>query len=110
MLTTRDQAATAQKQHEAGAAAKAALVKAGTGIKALEDGLAQAQKKAPNGGGWGSGGSLGEGEVRRRKDLVTAAKKDRDGLEGLLSAMATKTSAGRGGGVGAGEGESGGEW
>ena len=91
MLTTRDQAATAQKQHEAGAAAKASMVKAGVSIKALEDGLVQAQKKGPN-GGWGSAGSLGEGEIRRRRDLITAAKKDRDGLEKLMSAMATKTS------------------
>lgn len=35
--------------------------------------------------------SLGEGELRRRKDLLINARKEKDGLEDLLQAMATKT-------------------
>ena len=87
-LTNRDQAATTQKQHEASAAAKSHLVKATGLISALEDGLANIQKVSD--GGWGSQ-KLGDGEIRRRKDLISAAKKDRDGLENLLNAMATKS-------------------
>ena len=87
-LTNRDQASTTQMQHEASAAAKSHLVKATGLITALESGLANIQKVAE--GGWGSQ-KLGEGEVRRRKDLIAAARKDRDGLENLLNAMVTKS-------------------
>ena len=86
-LTNRDQATTAQKQHESGAAAKACLVKATSLIKALDDGLNQ---KGGSDTGWGSQ-KLGEGELRRRRDLVTSAKKDNEGLENLLNAMAAKS-------------------
>ncbi|KAJ9602106.1 hypothetical protein H2200_013466 [Cladophialophora chaetospira] len=87
-LTNRDQASTTQKQHEASAAAKSHLVKASGLITALEEGLTNIQKVVD--GGWG-GQKLGEGEVRRRKDLIASAKKDRDGLENLLNAMVTKS-------------------
>lgn len=87
-LTTRDQASTPQKQHEASAAAKSSLVKAGGMITALEEGLSNIQKAAAD--GWGSQ-KLGDGELRRRKDLIAAAKKDKDGLESLLSAMTAKS-------------------
>ena len=87
-LTNRDQASTTQKQHEASAAAKSHLVKASSLITALEEGLTNIQKVA--GGDWG-GQKLGEGELRRRKDLIASARKDRDGLENLLNAMATKS-------------------
>jgi len=86
-LTNRDQAATPQKQHEASAAAKSCLVKAGTMITALEEGLSNIQKAA--GEGWG-GQKLGDGELRRRRDLIAAARKDKEGLENLLNAMNTK--------------------
>lgn len=85
-LTNRDQAATPQKQHEASAAAKTSLVKAGTLITALEDGLTNMQKSTMS-----SSQQLGAGELRRRKDLLSAAKKDRDALENLLNAMAQKS-------------------
>ncbi|KIX95136.1 uncharacterized protein Z520_09052 [Fonsecaea multimorphosa CBS 102226] len=88
-LTNRDQASTPQKQHEASAAAKSHLVKAGSLIAALEEGLTNIQT-ATDGGGWG-GQKLGEGEIRRRKDLIASAKRDKDGLENLLNAMATKS-------------------
>jgi regulator of vacuolar morphogenesis len=94
-LTNRDQATTPQKQHEAGAAAKSSLVKAGTMITALEEGLRNIQKVSEGGGAgaWAGGGrqKLGEGEIRRRRDLIASAKKDKDGLENLLNAMATKS-------------------
>jgi regulator of vacuolar morphogenesis len=87
-LTSRDQASTTQKQHEASAAAKSHLVKAGTLLKALDEGLSNIQKSAES--GWG-GQRLGDGEIRRRRDLLASARKDRDGLENLLNAMATKS-------------------
>ncbi|KAJ9658970.1 hypothetical protein H2198_003399 [Neophaeococcomyces mojaviensis] len=85
-LTNRDQASTPQKQHEAGAAAKASLVKAGTLLKGLEDGLAYHTKSTTP-----ASKRLGAGEIRRRKDLLSAAKKDRDALENLLNVMVTKS-------------------
>ncbi|RMZ78732.1 hypothetical protein DV737_g3788, partial [Chaetothyriales sp. CBS 132003] len=88
-LTTRDQASTPQEQHEASAAAKSCLVQAGSLIAALEDGLATIQKAASE--GWAGGHKLGGGEVRRRRDLLAAAKKDKDGLERLLAAIGTKS-------------------
>lgn len=81
-LTTRDQASTPQKQHEAGAAAKASLVKASSILTALEDGLSHIQKSPQK---------LGDGELRRRKDLIASARKDKDGLENLHSAMTQKS-------------------
>ena len=84
-LTSRDQATSPQKQHEASAAAKSCLVKSGTMITALEDGL-----KNLHSSGYGSQ-KIGEGEIRRRKDLVTAAKKEKDGLENLMSMLNTKS-------------------
>lgn len=92
-LTRRDQETTPQKQHESSANAKTSLVRAGTLIVALEEGLKSlSEKKTASGGGeWGGGSSLGEGELRRRKDLLVNAKKERDGLEDLLNAMAAKS-------------------
>lgn len=86
-LTNRDQATNPQKQHEASTAAKSCLVKAGTMITALEDGLVNIQKAADS--GWGAQ-KLGDGELRRRKDLIASARKERDGLEKLLNAMNQK--------------------
>ena len=83
-VTLRDQAGSTQAQHEASAQAKKALVKAGTMIAALSEGLKR------SGDEWGSE-KLGEGEVRRRRDLVASARKEKDGLEGLLSVMVQKS-------------------
>lgn len=85
-LTNRDQASTPQKQHEASAAAKSSLVKAGTLISALDDGLTHIQKSNTS-----ESQRLGAGEIRRRKDLLSAAKKDKDALENLLNAMSQKS-------------------
>lgn len=78
-LTRRDQAATAQAQHECSAQAKKCLVRAGTMIITLERGLRDQ--------GW----DLGDGELRRRKDLLGSAKKEKEGLDHLLNAMVAKT-------------------
>jgi hypothetical protein len=40
---------------------------------------------------WG-GEKLGDGEVRRRRDMLSAAKKEKDGLEGVLNTMAVKSA------------------
>ncbi len=53
-------------------------------IIALEQGLKNLGQNT-----WGSE-KLGEGELRRRKDLVSSAKREKEGLEDLLSAMAAK--------------------
>lgn len=83
-LTNRDQASTPAKQHEASAAAKSSLVKAGTLISALDDGLTAIQKLPAS-------QRLGAGELRRRKDLLSAARKDKEALENLLNAMTQKS-------------------
>jgi len=82
-LTRRDQATKAQDQHDSSAQAKRCLVKAGTMISALDQGL-----KNVMGGG---NDKLGEGELRRRRDLVQSARKEKEGLENLLNAMAAKS-------------------
>ncbi|POS72023.1 PX domain-containing protein [Diaporthe helianthi] len=64
---------------EAGASAKRALVRAGSLLTALEGGLrAMGETKR-----------LGEGELRRRRDLLAAARAERDGLEKLSSSLAS---------------------
>ncbi|KAJ5552216.1 hypothetical protein N7494_001594 [Penicillium frequentans] len=89
-LSRRDQETTPQKQHESSAQAKSSLVRAGSMISTLEEGL-------KNLGGRGtqsknsSTTSLGDGELRRRKDLLINARKEKDGLEDLSHAMATKS-------------------
>lgn len=86
-ITKRDQAATAQGQHEAAAEAKKRLVRAGTIIGTLDSGL----RSLDSASGW-SGGKLGEGELRRRRDMLNNAVREREGLENLLSAMAAKSA------------------
>lgn len=95
-LTRRDQETVPQRQHESSAAAKSSLVRAGSLVGALEEGLKNLGegsgsangKKGLNGGEGGI--VLGEGELRRRKDLLVNARKEKDGLEDLLNAMAAK--------------------
>lgn len=86
-LTRRDQASTAQAQHEASAQAKKSLVHAGTMLQTLDTGLANLSSASS----WGTP-RLGEGELRRRRDLLASAKREKDGLENLLSAMAAKSA------------------
>jgi len=82
-ITRRDQASSTHAQYELNAHAKKNLLQAGALIINLAEGLKKSQDE------WGSE-KLGEGEVRRRKDLVAAARKEKDALEGLLSVMAAK--------------------
>ncbi|KAK7531574.1 uncharacterized protein J3D65DRAFT_559796 [Phyllosticta citribraziliensis] len=91
-LTRREQAQSAQAQHEAGAAAKKGLVLAGTLIAALDEGLRVlgGGAESNNGNGRKKGDRLGEGELRRRRDLIASARKEKEGLEGVLSAMVVK--------------------
>ncbi|KUI65168.1 hypothetical protein VM1G_00052 [Cytospora mali] len=67
---------------EAGAAAKRALVRAGSLLIALERGLKV----------MGEMRKLGEGELRRRRDLLAAARLERDGLEKLSASLASARS------------------
>ena len=86
-LTRRDQASTAQGQHEASAQAKKCLVRAGTTIGTLDTGLQFLSSGTARGAS-----SMGEGELRRRRDLLSSAKREREGLESLLSAMVAKST------------------
>ena len=91
-ITKRDQASTAQSQHEAAADAKKYLVRAGTLVKGLEEGLQAAE--SGQGSSWGVN-RMGEGEVRRRRDVLSSATREKEGLENLLSAMAAKSALDR---------------
>ncbi|KAK1965865.1 PX domain-containing protein [Colletotrichum eremochloae] len=73
---------------EAGAAAKRSLIKAGTLVNTLTDGLRAMQE----------GGRLGEGELRRRRDLLSSARVEREGLDKLSNSMAQGTGRSGGGG------------
>jgi regulator of vacuolar morphogenesis len=90
-LTRREQASTANAQHEAGANAKRGLVQAGTLIQALEQALERLSGKG-GGSDWG-GEKLGDGEVRRRRDMIGTVRKEKEGLEGVLNAMAVNSAA-----------------
>ncbi|OBT77104.1 hypothetical protein VF21_05067 [Pseudogymnoascus sp. 05NY08] len=83
-LGKRDGATTSQAQHEASASAKKCLVKAGLLVQTLEEGL-----KALAGAR-----GLGEGELRRRRDLVNSAKVEKEGLEKLAASLALKGNTG----------------
>lgn len=90
-LSRRDQETTPQKQHESSAQAKSSLVRAGSMISTLEEGLKNIGGKGTQPGETSGASSLGDGELRRRKDLLINARKEKDGLEDLLHAMATKS-------------------
>ncbi|KAJ6141316.1 hypothetical protein N7470_010212 [Penicillium chermesinum] len=89
-LSRRDQELTPQKQHESSAAAKSSLVRSASMITTLEEGLRNVSSRRTSSGET-SLSSLGEGELRRRKDLLINARKEKDGLENLLQAMTTKS-------------------
>ncbi|KAF2118032.1 Phox homologous domain-containing protein [Lophiotrema nucula] len=86
-LTKREQATVASAQHEASANAKRGLVKAGTLLSALDEGL---DRFAGQGGDGGE--KLGPGETRRRKDDVSKLRKERDSLDAVLNTMAVKSA------------------
>jgi len=82
-LARREQAGGVAAQHEASAAAKKSLVRANTAVLRLEEGLRGLAEGA-------RGDRLGEGEVRRRRDLLGRARKEREGLEGVLNAWVVR--------------------
>ena len=86
-LAKRDQATSVTLQHESGAQAKKWLVKAHTTILRLDEGL-KGLSEGKNGVE-----KLGDGEVRRRRDLLGRARKERDALEGVLNSWVTRSSA-----------------
>jgi regulator of vacuolar morphogenesis len=88
-LTAREQATSATAQHDAAAKAKQSLLRAGTLISALEEGLGRLS--GGSGDEW-SGEKLGEGEIRRRRDMISGLKKEKDGLESVLNSMAIKAA------------------
>ncbi|EUC42137.1 hypothetical protein COCMIDRAFT_29208 [Bipolaris oryzae ATCC 44560] len=88
-LTKREQATAATAQHEAAANAKKSLIRASTLISALDEGLARLS--GTNTDEW-SGEKLGQGELRRRRDVVSGLRKERDGLESVLNSMAVKAA------------------
>ena len=96
-LGRRDGAATAQAQHEAGANAKRCLVKAGTLLASLEEGLkaiSEEEKGKGGDGGWGGRPAVGEGELRRRRDFLASARVEKEGLEKLSVSLAVKSQGG----------------
>ena len=56
-------------------------------LQTLDTGLASISSASS----WGTP-RLGEGELRRRRDLLSSAKREKEGLENLLSAMAAKSA------------------
>ncbi|KAL2105834.1 hypothetical protein VUR80DRAFT_7683 [Thermomyces stellatus] len=99
-LTRRDGAHGASNTSsavEAGAAAKRELIKAGTLLASLTEGLKSIQEN----------GRVGDGEVRRRRDLLGAARVERDGLEKLSNTISPSSpSQGTRGGAGGRDGPS----
>jgi len=97
-LGRRDGATTAQAQYEAGAKAKSCLVKAGTLLMSLDEGIkffdAEERRRGE--------GRLGVGEVRRRKDLLASARGEKEGLEKLNVSLAVKSHGNGGSGGGGG--------
>ena len=70
---------------EAGAAAKRALIKGGTLVSSLTDGLNKMQEL----------NKLGDGEIRRRRDLISASRLERDGLEKLANSLPSQSESAR---------------
>ena len=91
-LKKREGAQTAQEQYAVSADAKAALVRAAANIARLDDSLAALQrtKDDEDDGGWGSGAKLGDGEIRRRKDLLGASKMEVESLDASLKSLVIK--------------------
>jgi regulator of vacuolar morphogenesis len=85
-INAKESAKTPTQIHEAGTGAKKCLIRAGGLINSLERGL----KTIESGNGQGG---LGEGELRRRRDLLTNARSERDTLETLSSATTKRMAS-----------------
>jgi regulator of vacuolar morphogenesis len=81
-LSRRTTAPTIKDQHSASAAAKRCLVLAGTKVTALQNGLYSLETDSRSG--------IGEGEIRRRRDLIRELNAEILGLERLSQAIATQ--------------------
>ena len=87
-LSRRSTAPTIKEQHSASAAAKRCLVLAGTKVTALQNGLntiEQEREKVKVG--------LGDGEIRRRRDLIRELNTEILGLERLSATIATQRTS-----------------
>ncbi|KAI2612008.1 Phox-like protein [Hypoxylon fragiforme] len=82
-LAKRDSATDNSTALEAGSAAKKALVRAGSLLTVLGDGLRVMQDTK----------RLGEGEIRRRKDLLAAARVEREDLDRLSTSVSAAAKA-----------------
>ncbi|KAI1486746.1 putative phosphoinositide binding protein [Biscogniauxia mediterranea] len=82
-LAKRDSATDNTTALEAGSSAKKALVKAGGLLTCLREGLKIMEENR----------RLGDGEIRRRKDLLAAARVDREDLEKLSSTISANAKA-----------------
>ncbi|KAI4941214.1 hypothetical protein J4E91_010904 [Alternaria rosae] len=91
-LTKREQATAATAQHEAAANAKKSLVRAGILISALDEGLSRLGGSNNKTSDDWSAEKLGDGEIRRRKDMISGLRKERDGLDSVLNSMAVKAA------------------
>ena len=105
LLKQREAAVTKKEQLVASADAKANLVRAAASITQLDDGI-KSISAASRGddAGWGGSKKLGDGEIRRRRDLLSAARKEVQGLEGVLKSMATRSATENSGSSSAGVG------
>ena len=93
LLKQRQAATTGKEQHALSADAKANLVRAAASITQLDDGLKSiSDASRGDDAGWGGSKKLGAGEIRRRRDLLSAARKEVEGLEGVLKSMATRSA------------------
>ncbi|KAM7211712.1 hypothetical protein V8F06_012892 [Rhypophila decipiens] len=96
-LGRRDNATENGTRIEAGAAAKRELIKAGSLLVALGEGLKVLKEQ----------GKIGEGEHRRRGDLLNTARNKRDELERDISSLAGFQSGREGDGGDGGQGTAG---
>ena len=92
-LARREHALAEGEVREAEALARRALVKAGSLLGPLGEGLRVMKE----------GGRLGGGEFTRRRDAVEAAKYEKGLLDQLAAALATARGSGGGGGGGGGK-------
>ena len=83
LIAPKPQAEALTMNHETSVAAKSVLARAETLLDNLDRGLASSQDE------WGKE-PLGEGELRRRRDLVAAGRKEKGDLENLILKMAQK--------------------
>lgn len=88
-IKQREKANTVQQQHRVAAEAKSTLIRAATMVEELDIGLGTtSNKESGNGRGSTAISSLGTGEWRRRKDMLSAAKKEIQALDSILRAAA----------------------